>query len=119
MNVTITTIPHSQQRYETVGDWQFDEFSNLSIKVSGTSDWRMTMAVGVHELVEALLCKDRGISEAEVDEFDMAYKGDGEPGNDPSCPYYDEHQVATIIERLLIRELGLNWQDYDRVIDAL
>lgn len=116
--INITAIPHKKQRYPTVGDWiYYDNLKHLNIYVSSTPDWREAIAVAVHELAEAVLCIDRGISQKSVDEFDMKFEEDhkpGEPGDDPKAPYYDEHQVATIIERILARELHLNWNSYDR-----
>jgi hypothetical protein len=51
-----------------------------------------------------LLCIDRGVSFKAIDRFDMNFKGDGEPGDDPRAPYYRQHQFATQIERLLAKE---------------
>ena len=70
MNVKIVTIPHEEQRYPTVGDWVVNG-DNLYISVSKMSDPRYELLVAVHELVEVLLCKERGISQVLVDKFDM------------------------------------------------
>ena len=40
MNVHLKVIPHSQQRYDTVGDWHFTKASNLEIRVTRLSDRR-------------------------------------------------------------------------------
>ena len=119
MDITIQTIEHADQRYETVGDWQFQPTGDLKIKVSDLGDWRLNALVGVHELVEALLAKDLNVSEFKVDQFDMEYEknrkeGDiSEAGDDPTCPVYWQHQIATIIERLLCYEFGIDWAEYD------
>ena len=34
MNITIKTIAHDKQRYDTVGDWWFDDEGDLQIRVS-------------------------------------------------------------------------------------
>ncbi len=59
-----------------------------------------------------LLCMERGISFKAIDRFDMQFKGEGEPGDDPRAPYYRQHQVASGIERLLAAELGVDWVTY-------
>lgn len=74
MKITIETIPYDQQRYPTVGDWTFDKEGNLLIRVSGMGDWRKEALVAVHELVEVLICKQRGITQEQVDKFDMDFE---------------------------------------------
>lgn len=124
MKVMIKVIPNEQQRYPTVGDWQW-EGDNLLITVSDMDDWRYNMLVAFHELAEVLICKHRGIDQATVDTFDIQFeklrKHDNmdEPGDDPNAPYYKEHQFATCVERLLALELGVNWQKYDDTVNNL
>jgi hypothetical protein len=122
MKITIETIPHLNQRYNTCGDWQFDSEGNLTMYVSEMpkTGWKGPMLVAVHELVEALLCKDRGITTEMVDEFDLKYDAtsDIEPGDQPACPCHKEHCTATGIERLLAVEFNLDWLPYeDEIIE--
>ena len=125
MNIRINFIPHNQQRYETVGDWFYDAegTGDLIINVSNdvnfvgvrfdTEDRQNLIAL--HELVEALLCRRRGITQKQVDEFDMKVwpvvdeicREEDEPGDDPLAPYHKEHRFAMIIEHLMAHELGL------------
>lgn len=125
MQIKIETIQHGNQRYPTVGDWYFDEAGNLTIKVSKLSDWRREALIAVHELVEVLMCKHAGISQAVVDTFDMEYEktrhpdNEEEPGDDPAAPYVKQHCVATGIERILAAELGVNWKDYEEELSKL
>ena len=121
---SIEVIDHKAQRYPTVGDWI--EFPNgeLVVRVSDTGNWKYDLLVGIHELVEAALCRARGVEQAEVDAFDMSFEKhrtpeDGEPGDDPRAPYQREHRFAENIERLVAHELGVNWQDYDNTIAGL
>ena len=119
MKIIIETIPHKDQRYPTVGDWQFlgDE---LLIRVSEMGDWKKEALVGIHELVEALLCRNRGIEQEEVDKFDMAYKGaDMDPGNDPHAPYNEQHFIASTFEESLQEDLSVDEEDYENAIDKL
>ena len=120
MNIRINTIPHNQQRYETAGDWQFlgDE---LVINVSDMDSFAglNEFLVGIHELIEAMLCRSYGIKEQEVDDWDKAHIDDADPGAIPGCPYYRQHFLASIIERMLADELDVNWNDYEEAIENL
>lgn len=112
MDIHIKTIPHKDQRYETLGDWFF-EGDDLTILVSDFGDWRYNVLVGIHEAVEAILCRDRGISEESVTEFDLAHLEEEEPGFHKDAPYYKEHQIADVIERIMASELNINWKEYE------
>src|SRR5882757_9563621 len=121
--INIQVIPHSQQRYETVGDWWKDEQGILQIRVSEFDDWKMESAVAVHELIEIILCHARGIKQDIVDDFDKNFEANrqegntDEPGDDPKAPYRKEHFFATSIERLLCAELDINWKEYEEKIN--
>ena len=129
MNITIKTIPHQEQHYDTVGDWWFDEEGDLQIRVSRTpgklppvNDWKYEALVAFHELAEAILCKDRGVSAAEVDAFDNSFIPSAmidEAGDRSDCPYRREHFFATTVERLLAAELGVDWNDYAEAVNEL
>lgn len=111
MKIQIESIPSKSQRYETLGDWFFDEAGTLQIKVSNDvpelpSDHHQFLVV-IHELVEVWLCKKRGIPQERVDQFDFNFKGEGEPGDDPAAPYRREHRFAMMIEHLMAHELGI------------
>lgn len=124
MNITIKTIPHSQQRYPTVGDWWFDH-GNIEIRVSKMSDWRYEFLVGLHELVEVAFCKWLGISQKAVDRFDMTFEKKRQPGNldepgdDPKAPYRIPHCLASGVERIAAGVLGVCWTRYADELDSL
>ena len=125
--ITIEVINHKSQRYETCGDWQFKDDNNLLIRVSNLNDTKMNCLVAIHELVEALLCKfnDPEITTAQVDSFDMKFEknrkeeDNSEPGDCPEAPYYEQHKLATVIERALASALKVDWEDYEKRIDSL
>jgi hypothetical protein len=143
MKILIETIPHSEQRYPTVGDWYWkssrtEDFTEKSgsttewspkdtlvIRVSEMSDWRYEALVGLHEAIEAILCKQAGVTEAQVDAFDLSYEhirkpGDtSEPGDDLHAPYHDQHHTATIIEEMLAMDLRVDWESYEKEVDSL
>lgn len=95
------------------------ECVSLDVAVSVPSDWRHAALVGVHELIEAVLCHHRGITQTDVDNWDYAHRDLGEPGDAPGCPYRREHQFATVIEKLLAAELGVDWRDYCAALDSI
>lgn len=106
--IIIEAIPQKDQRYDTSGDWLFDDEGNLRIFVTGESIIHdEAFLIALHELVEVKLCHKRGISQAAVDDFDFNFKGDGEPGDDPKAPYRLEHRQAMLIEHQVANFLGL------------
>ncbi len=125
MNIHIVTIPHRTQDYDCVGNWNLTSTGGLVISVSEMGDWRKELLVAAHEMVEAALCKQRGVAEADVTAWDVAYEAqrkDGdvsEPGDDPCCPYRAEHIFATKIEQMLAEALGVDWAAYSEAIEEL
>jgi hypothetical protein len=123
----ISTIEHSQHRYETVGDWIVDNqnIPAFTILVSDMGNPDYAFLVSLHEMVEMYLCWKRKISQSSVDSFDMAYKekridGDfSEPGDDPSAPYFNEHQFATKVEKQMAEQLGVDWETYNTTVEEL
>lgn len=118
MDIHIKIIPESEQRKEVNGcDWFWDEQENLQVRVSPLSDWRREFLLGIHEAVEAVMCKHNGVTQKQVDEFDIEYDKthtfDLNAGDDPAAPYRREHCFATAIERILCAELDVNWLEYD------
>lgn len=115
MKITIESIPTESHRYDTLGDWQFSEDGSLKILVAdavGDRDFpeNEQFLIAIHELVEAWLCRHRGITQEQVDAFDQsdeAVSHFGEPGDLPGCPYRKEHRFAMLVEHLIAKELGM------------
>jgi hypothetical protein len=135
-SIEMRVVPHTAQRYPTAGDWQFDQWSippnekfprKLMVCVSDTGHWRYNVLLGVHEVVEAVLCAHAGITQEEVDLFDKIFieeHGDAEsdndePGDSADAPYHMQHCIATAVERLLCAALGCTWEGYSKAVDAL
>lgn len=127
LNIEIKTIPHKEQRYDTVGDW-YEEDGIQKFRVSDLGDYRMEAMIAIHELVEQVLCKAGNIPQQVVDEFDTVYEKnraegrdafDGEPGDHPQSPYQREHCYATAVERMLCAAFGINWEEYDKLVSEL
>lgn len=103
-------------REDGYGDWYFDaKTGDLHIKVAGADVWDQEQAflVALHELIEARLCFQSGVTQGSVDAFDGTFQGDGEPGDDPDAPYKNEHRKAILIEHLMAVFLGV--EGYGRV----
>lgn len=130
MKIIIETIPHDQQRYNTCGDWQWVweggeetlriKVSKMKLEPGSQSPAYMEFAIGIHEAVEAMLCRMSGVTEEMVDKFDNAPdvidrcgKLAIEPGDDRDAPYRQQHCLATGIERILCFALGIAWDDYE------
>ena len=77
------------------------------------------LLVAIHELIEQSLCDSAGITNREIDVFDVHYAAAGEPGDDSNAPYYKQHQIATGVERILAAEMRVDWLVYEKAIDAL
>ena len=123
MKISLQVIPQVEQRYETLGDyWLEEKTETLHIRVSKFPFQEHELAVAVHELVEAWLCIVDGVDISAIDKFDMAWKphdGLTEPGDDKQAPYYEQHQVATTVEKKLIEALGLRWEFYESECDEV
>lgn len=125
MKISVEIIPHQKQRYDTCGDWTFTENGDIIIYISEMGNWKYESAVAYHELREVLLCKHLGITQEEVDKFDIDFEKNwqeghtDEPGDSQKAPYYLPHQYATRDERRLLEDLGENWEDYEKTINSL
>lgn len=117
-------IPHTSQRYPTVGDYQNAHGITL-FTISDMGDERYEYLVLLHELVEKILVEARGIPDSEIDAFDMVFESarlsgdDREPGWEPNAPYHREHVFAEKLERLLAAELCVDWDTYDKKVTSL
>jgi hypothetical protein len=124
MMIEIKTIPHNQQRYDTVGDWWWDS-DGWHIRISDLPDWRYVFLIAFHELLEMAWCSQNDVAQVDVDAFDIEYensRGPGnlsEPGDAPDAPYHLGHQFATAAERLAAAVLGVDWTQYETAIYAL
>ncbi len=122
LSIQVFSTPHKAQRYETLGDWYWDRYGQLVIKVSRSGNWRSELAIAMHEILEALLCNEQRIPTQAVDEFDMRFLAEGglgEPGDAPDCPYRDQHAKADKLERFVCELLNLPWEEHEAICDAI
>lgn len=110
MKISIEFIPHTAQRYDTLGDWFWDDDQNLRIFASDDDGEDAAFLVAMHELVECWLCRKADVSETDVTAFDLAFfspDDEAEPGDDPEAPYRVQHRAAMLIEHMMASFLGL------------
>ena len=122
--IQVHIIKHEDQRYPTVGDWVFGEdqpakMHNLLVSVSQTGNQDYNDLVAVHEIIEAILCKANGVSDENVTNWDRDHIDHPDPGSIPGCPYYHEHLVAEVIEKIVASELQVDWQEYEEALEKL
>lgn len=120
--VVFETVDFSVMRYQTVGDYFTRDDGTVVIQVAELGDWAMNSCVALHEFVEKTLCVKAGISDQTIDAFDFGWKPHDnieEPGDDPACPYYRQHQQAMALERAFAAMLEVHWPEYERRIGQL
>lgn len=126
--IVIEIIPHDQQRYETCGDWQLDENGVMQVKVSNFGLEIENFMVAIHEVVELILLRHRGVTDKDIDKFDFEFeqrvkKGEAgrndEPGFASDSPYIQEHTLATAVELQMCAVAKINWNEYSAKIEAL
>jgi hypothetical protein len=132
--IFITTIPHKDHRYDTVGDYYF-QGDELQLEVSDMENEDYEFLVAYHELLEWKLIRHAKIPIAKIDAFDMAYEKArkkrtkapcgckptkySEPGNDIHAPYHKQHMQAAGIEYVISDMLGVNWKEYGKKVCQL
>lgn len=126
--INIKVIPHDQQRYDTLGDWQFKEmeqegirWEQLDISISQTGNKKYNFLLGLHEFVEAMMCHMVGVTTAMVDSWDITGEGRllEDPGDDPRAPYHKQHKVATMVEHLVALMMNVDWVDYEEALSQI
>ena len=117
--IHVRAIPHFEQRYPTAGDWIIRPDNSIEVRVTRMSRHGRTQLLIIHEVVEALLCIFSGVSGSTIDDFDMAWAGPGEPGDNLSAPYHHQHAIASVTERLAAQLLKVDWNTYNTTVENL
>jgi len=122
-SIHFKTIPHSEQRYPTCGDYWL-EGETYEIRVSKMSDWRYEFLVLFHELLELAWVIYNKVPIEEIDSFDQNFEKnrvnkEDEPGDNTDAPYYWGHQYATICEKIAAHILRVDWNIYENEINSL
>lgn len=122
--VIIESIPHKDHRYPTCGDWLFEN-GVLRIFVSEELPEDSQDLVAIHELCEAKMCIANGVTQKQVDDFDMNFEAnrkdgdESEPGDHVEAPYHKQHRISTAIETMLAAQMGVGWQEHEAAIEKL
>jgi hypothetical protein len=100
---------------DNVGDYLVED-NELIIGVKKYKEKKWRYITLIHELIEALLVTDRGILIDSIGEYDEKFiedKRKGQQGEQKDCPYHKEHMFATKIEKLLAKELNVDYEKYN------
>lgn len=122
MRIHIEPLAYKAIRNRQVGDWQFRN-GDLYIQVAAELTDAEQACIGLHEMVEALLCRAAGVEEAAVSEWDKSFEAARSPavkmeaGDHPHAPYHPQHTFASELERRF--HAALCWQLYDTRINSL
>lgn len=131
MRIVIESIPHNHQRYPTAGDWQVHPATNdITILVSETGVNIYNYLLAMHELSEAIWCLAHGVTQREVDMWDIHHEhmhdSDPtnplylrEPGDDPMAPYNPGHRLGDLVERLMSFGLNADFNHYEAILNDL
>ena len=118
LDLNIKIIEHRDQRYKTAGDYWADK-NKWEIRISRMKNPDYEFLIMIHELVELYLTQKRGIKEEDITKFDLEHLDNEDPGSIPEAPYHKEHMFSMEVEKLIIKELGLDWKDYMDSFDKL
>jgi hypothetical protein len=104
-NWKFVVLPYMQ--IDDIGDWRKDLIISFD-----TKDQIMNLAILLHEFIEALLCRAKGITSSEVDKWDKKPKSK----NKKYQWYKKAHRFANLVERKFIEALGRNWKKHQKKI---
>lgn len=114
--IYITPIKHKNQRYDTAGDY-FEIVGGWEFRISRmNADYEFL--VTMHELTEWYLTQKSGIKEKDITKFDIE-SGLDDPGASKKAPYHKQHMFAEKIEKLIAKELKVDWKEYMKSFDNL
>ena len=125
INFQYKVIPSTWFDYNSAGNYAVDLDGNIILFVAKMENELYEDLVKVHEIIEVILILKRGIKISDIDKFDMVdvfeldQKNSDDPGVSKLAPYHKEHMFATKIEKLLCKELELDWETYDQSFDKL
>lgn len=110
--IEVHRVSAQDQRYESLDDW-IQEGDRLQFKIVSSGNPTYDKLILIHSIIEQVLAEAEGITGEEIDEFDLNYKGDEEPGEQADAPYRDAHIVAKGIEMILCGYLSIPWTHYN------
>lgn len=128
MKIEIEVKPLSSMRYNTLGDYFYKKDGTLRFEIADTGNDTYNTMILIHEIIEELMTKVKGINEKKITEFDFKFEKEresglhgieSEPGFDIRSPYEPEHMIATAVEMIICAHLGIKWNKYNYDINSL
>ena len=136
MKINVETIEHSEQEYETCGDYWMDG-DTMEVRVSDMGNADYEFLVAIHEQIEAYFCMKENVDFDKITKFDKHFEamrrdysdlvGDMEPGDSEVAPYNKQHKMASMFEKWLADNIAkiedknpdVYWQEYDEAVNKL
>ena len=118
MRIVIETVEPEAIRCRQLGDWRWNGDELIVYVNQEIPDAKSLILVGLHEMVEAILCKNYGITDEQVTAFDCQFEKErdagmhalhAENGNDERACYHQQHLEASAIEMMMCSVLGTTW----------
>jgi len=122
IDTTIESIHLCDQRYETLGDYYYDKDNIRNFKISKTGNDLYDDLIFIHEFIEEVLTRNKGITEEEIMKFDLKVEEDiengklpieTEPGDLIDSPYRLQHKIAENVEKLILEHLDIDFDEYN------
>lgn len=123
----IESVPLKLQRFITLGDYYFKKGVRY-FRITKTKNDLYDDIIFLHEFVEEITTRAKGIKEKEIMKHDLWFEGevkkgnfpdDAEPGEHKNAPYRRQHLFAEKIERMVIKELNIDWKEYSDYLNKL
>lgn len=123
----IESVSLKSQRFLTLGDYFFKKGVRY-FRITKTKNNLFDDAIFIHEFIEEVLTRNKGIKEKDIMKHDLWFekeveKGnfsdDDEPGEHKDAPYRREHLLAEKIERMILKELNVDWKEYSNYLNKL
>lgn len=123
----IKSVDIENARYPTLGDYFFEN-SIRYFQITNTGEDLLDDLIFLHEFIEEIITRHRGIKEEDILKHDLwveeevkagRYPDDAEPGEHEKSPYRREHLFAEKIEKMVAKELKINWDEYSEHINKL
>ena len=123
-SILIDFVPLHKIRNNGIGDF-FTQLDRGVVRAVKLPDIRYSILIALHEILEFVLTSNANIKESDIDKFDAIVELNGsesdkiDPGSLPNAPYKRQHLFSENIERLVALEMGIDFKEYNQVIDNL
>ena len=115
--IVIERKAHKDMRYDTCGDYYFDEIGDLHIDIVEMGNELSEIAVAAHELMEEYSTRKKGLLESDIKAYDEEHWADDGPGENKDAPYHPEHMNSNRVEKFLLKLYkGLSWKKHQQLV---